>query len=157
MIFCLIQAYDVVGGLNSYVKIISFILEVDAGLAMLANHYVIWYLGIYKDQKKKKNEIVWQGSLNYPFYGVVKQCRYGWFCGKCPLSNFIVWVGDGDPKDCERPGHQKEGGIDPLGSYRVLRRRVGAKGTQNFAPFRWRKMASNQNLKMVTIDFEIGG
>lgn len=53
MIFCLIQAYDVVGGLNSYVKIISFILEVDAGLAMLANHYVIWYLGIYKDQKKK--------------------------------------------------------------------------------------------------------
>ena len=25
------------------------------------------------------------------------------------------------------------------------------------APFRWRKMASNQNLKMVTIDFEIGG
>eukprot|EP00434_Breviolum_minutum_P022972 symbB.v1.2.020266.t1/scaffold1670.1/size106578/1 len=43
MIFCLIQAYDVVGGLNSYVKIISFILEVDAGLAMLANHYVIWY------------------------------------------------------------------------------------------------------------------
>ena len=54
MIFCLIQAYDVVGGLNSYVKIISFILEVDAGLAMLANHYVIWYLGIYKDKKKKK-------------------------------------------------------------------------------------------------------
>lgn len=56
MIFCLIQAYDVVGGLNSYVKIISFILEVDAGLAMLANHYVIWYLGIYKDQKKKKTK-----------------------------------------------------------------------------------------------------
>lgn len=52
---------------------------------------------------------------------------------------------------------KKTGGIDPLGSYRVLRRRVGAKGTQNFAPFRWRKMASNQNLKMVTIDFEIGG
>lgn len=112
MIFCLIQAYDVVGGLNSYVKIISFILEVDAGLAMLANHYVIWYLGIYKDQKK--NEIVWQGSLNYPFDGVVKQCRYGWFCGKCPLSNFIVWVGDGDPKDCERPGHQKDRGVSIL-------------------------------------------
>ena len=65
---------------------------------------------------------------------MVKQCRYGWFCGKCPLSNFIVWVGNGGPKDCERPGHQKEGGIDPLGSYRVLRRRVGAKGTQN-SPF----------------------
>lgn len=118
---------------------------------------IIMSFGILVFTKKKKNEIVWQGSLNYPFYGVVKQCRYGWFCGKCPLSNFIVWVGDGDPKDCERSGHQKEGGIDPLGSYRVLRRRVGAKGTQNFAPFRWRKMASNQNLKMVTIDFEIGG
>eukprot|EP00435_Cladocopium_sp_Y103_P055243 s354_g18.t1 len=43
LLFCLIQVYDLFGSLHPYVKITSFVLEVDAGLAMLANHYVIWY------------------------------------------------------------------------------------------------------------------
>ena len=42
LLFCLIQVYDLFSSLHPYVKITSFVLEVDAGLAMLANHYVIW-------------------------------------------------------------------------------------------------------------------
>ncbi|CAK8992885.1 unnamed protein product [Durusdinium trenchii] len=42
-LFTLIQIYNFFGDLHPYMKIISFVLEVDAGLAMLANHYVIWY------------------------------------------------------------------------------------------------------------------
>ncbi|CAK8992841.1 unnamed protein product [Durusdinium trenchii] len=41
-LFTLIQIYNFFGDLHPYMKIISFVLEVDAGLAMLANHYVIW-------------------------------------------------------------------------------------------------------------------
>eukprot|EP00439_Symbiodinium_sp_Y106_P039362 s672_g4.t2 len=42
VVFTLIAVVDFFVELHPYVKITSFVLEVDAGLAMLANHFVIW-------------------------------------------------------------------------------------------------------------------
>mmetsp|Transcript_5701 Transcript_5701/g.13143 ORF Transcript_5701/g.13143 Transcript_5701/m.13143 type:complete len:298 (+) Transcript_5701:38-931(+) len=41
--FSLIQVYDFFSDLHPYMKITSFVLEVDAGLSMLLNHFIIWY------------------------------------------------------------------------------------------------------------------
>ncbi|CAJ1367907.1 unnamed protein product [Effrenium voratum] len=40
--FSIIQIYNVFVELQPYARITSFVLEVDAGLAMLANHFAIW-------------------------------------------------------------------------------------------------------------------
>ncbi|CAE7232564.1 unnamed protein product [Symbiodinium natans] len=42
VVFTMIAVVDFLTDLHPYVKITSFVLEVDAGLAMLANHFVIW-------------------------------------------------------------------------------------------------------------------
>ncbi|CAE7900990.1 unnamed protein product, partial [Symbiodinium microadriaticum] len=42
VVFAFIAVVDFFTELHPYVKITSFVLEVDAGLAMLANHFVIW-------------------------------------------------------------------------------------------------------------------
>ena len=77
----MMQVYDFFANLNPYMKITSFVLEVDAGLAMLANHYVIWCAGRTWISKNTHRHCYWQfktffDTVVFQFLFVISKLLY---------------------------------------------------------------------------------